>query len=120
MADSVLFIGWSNAARGREERALEAFNDAVGLYGRMQQEGRIEKFEVTLLNPNAELGGYFELHGSAEQLAAVQEDEEFLGHLIDATLSVDGMRTIQGAVNEGVARQMQMYAERAAKVPQSA
>ena len=52
MADRVLFIGWGTPVRGREERALEVFNESLGLYGRMQQEGRIESFDVTLLGAN--------------------------------------------------------------------
>ena len=55
MADRVLFISWRMVVRGREERALEVFNEALGLYGRMQQEGRIERFDVVLLEPNGEL-----------------------------------------------------------------
>ncbi len=50
MADRILFISWGAPVAGREERGLEVFNDAVGLYGRMQQEGRIESFDVVLLN----------------------------------------------------------------------
>jgi len=58
MADRVLFISWGTAVRGREERGLEIFNEAVGILGRMQEEGRIEKFDVVLLDPNGELNGY--------------------------------------------------------------
>ena len=65
MADRMLFIGWGTPVRGREERGLEVFNESIGLYGRMQQEGRIEKFDVVLLDPNANLAGYIELHGSS-------------------------------------------------------
>src|SRR5437660_9067359 len=105
MADRVLFIGWSTPVRGREERGLEVFNEAIGLYGRMQQEGRIEKFDVVLLAPSGELNGYLELHGSAEQLAAVRESEEFQRSTADASLVVDGLRVIDGFTNEGVAKQ---------------
>ncbi len=66
MADRMLFIGWGTPVRGREERGLEVFNEAIGFYGRMQQEGRIERFDVVLLDPNAELNGYIELYGSPE------------------------------------------------------
>jgi len=37
MADRVLLIGWGAPARGREKRGLEVVNEAMGLYGRMQQ-----------------------------------------------------------------------------------
>jgi hypothetical protein len=120
MADRMLFIGWGAPVRGREERGLEVFNEAVGLYGRMQQDGRIERFDVALLQPNSELQGYITLHGSAEQLAVVQEDMEFQRMTVAASLIVESLRLIGGVVNEGVAEQMTMYQEAVAKVPQMA
>ncbi|MCW2970804.1 MAG: hypothetical protein JWO23_1931 [Solirubrobacterales bacterium] len=120
MSDRVLFIGWSTPVRGREERGLEVFNEAMGICGRMQQEGRIEKFDVVLLGPNGELDGYIELHGSAEQLAAVREDDEFQRNTIDASLVVERLRHIEGFTNNEVARQMTLYQESVARVPQNA
>ena len=120
MADRILFIGWKAPVRGLEERAVESFNEAIGLYGRMQQEGRIESFDVALLNLNPDLGGYLRLNGTAQQLAAVREDEEFRRHLTEALLVVDDLRLYDGYANQGVAEQMAMYAEAIAKVPQMA
>jgi hypothetical protein len=120
MADQVLVISWGTPVRGREERGLEVFNDAVGLAGRMQQDGRIEKFDIVLLEPNGELNGYMELHGSAEQLAAVRQDEEFQRNTADALLIVDGLRHTLGFANEGVARQIELYQEAIGRVPQTA
>ena len=72
----------------------------------MQQDGRIETFNVVLLDPNTDLEGYVGLHGSAEQLAAVRASEDFRRMLADATLIVDDVRLIEGAVNtrESLAR----------------
>src|SRR5882724_11283991 len=106
MADRLLFIGWSTPVRGREERGIEVFNEALGILGRMQQEGRIEKFDVVLLGPNGDLGGYMEVHGTAEQLMAVREDPEFERNTADASLIVDGLRHIDGYTDAGVAQQM--------------
>lgn len=119
MADRVLVISWGETVRGREERALEVFNDAVGLMGRMQQDGRIESFDIVLLAPTGSVTGYFEVHGSAEQLAAVQEDEEFQRNTVDASLIVENLRHMSGFTNEAVAQQMAMYQEAIAKVPQA-
>jgi hypothetical protein len=119
MADRVLFIGWSTPVRGREERGLEVFNDSIGLLGRMQQDGRIEKFDVVLLEPSGDLNGYIELHGSAEQLAALREDEEFQRNTIEAGLVVDGLRHIEGITNVELARQMGFYRDSLARVPQT-
>jgi hypothetical protein len=120
MADRVLFISWHAPVRGREERGLEVFNESMGLYGRLQQEGRIEKFDVVLFGPTGDLAGYIELHGSAEQLAAVREDEEFQRNTIDASLIVDGLCQIEGVTNSEIARQMALYQESIARVPQTA
>ena len=120
MADRVLFISWGTPVPGREERGLEVFNDAMGICGRMQQDGRIEKFDVVLFQPNGDLNGYIVLHGSAEQIAAVHEDEEFQRNTVDASLVVENLRHIDGATNDEVARQMGMYQDSVARVPQSA
>jgi hypothetical protein len=120
MADRLLFIGWGEPVRGREERGLEVFNEAVGFYGRCQQEGRIEKLDVVLLTPHGGgLNGYIELHGTAEQIAALREDEEFQRIQVDASLIVNELGLVDGYTNEGVARQMAMYQEASSKVPQA-
>jgi hypothetical protein len=120
MADRILFIGWKAPVRGLEERAVGAFNDALGLYGRMQQENRIESFDVALLSLNPQLGGYIQVNGTAQQLAAVREDAEFRRFLTEASLVVDDLWLTDGFANEGVAEQMGMYAEAVGKVPQTA
>ena len=107
MADSVLFIGWGENIAGREERGLEVFNEAVGMYGRMQQDGRIEKFDVGLLSPHGGgLRGFILLHGTADQLAAVENDPEYRRNLVDANMIVRELGAVRGWVNEGIADQM--------------
>jgi len=120
MADRVMFISWGAPARGREERGLEVFNEALGLYGRMQQEGRIEGFDVALMDPNGTIDGYIQVRGTAEQLAALRMDEEYRRNMNDAFLIVDDLRVCEGAINEGIEREMAIYQESIAKVPQSA
>jgi len=119
MADRLLFIGWDEVVRGREERAVEVFNESVGLYGRMQQEGRIESFDAVFLTPTGSgLQGYFQLQGTAEQLNAVQEDPEFMRTTVAASLIVEDFRVIDGWTGQGIADQMALYQEEIAKVPQ--
>jgi hypothetical protein len=120
MADRMMLIAWGNPVRGSEARSLEVFNEAMGLLGRMQQDGRIEGFDVSLLAPNNEMGGFISVRGNADQINALNADEEFMRNTIDAELVVDNLRHIMGWTNEGVATQMQMYTEAIAKVPQHA
>jgi hypothetical protein len=120
MADRVLTISWGAVVRGAEERGLEVFNEALGLMGQMQQDGRIESFHVVLMSPDGDIGGYIEIQGSAEQIASVRNDEAFLRNTIDADLVVENLRHGTGYTNEGIAKIMGMYQEAIAKIPQRA
>ena len=120
MADRVLFISWGQVVRGREVASLESFNETVGLYGRLQQEGKIESFEVALLNPSTGMDGYMAIHGSAAQLEALKEDDEFRRTLVEASLIVDDLKMTDGFVGEGIAREMERYQAAISKVPQTA
>ena len=119
MADRVLVISWGESVHGREERGLEVFNEALGLCGRLQQDGQIESFDVVLLDPAGDMAGYLEIHGSAEQINALDDNEEFTRNTIDASLIVKNLRHSRGYTNEGVARQIELYQEAIGKVPQA-
>jgi hypothetical protein len=117
MPDRAVFIGFGQPVRGREERAIEVFNDFVGMFGRMAAAGRIEDMDVTLLDPHGgELGGFFLVHGSAEQCMALQMDEEFRRACTDANLIVDDFGVVPAATGAAVAQEMTMYAEAVQKV----
>ena len=118
MADRMLFMSWGTPVRGLEERGLDVFNEALGLLGRMQQDGRIEAFDVVLLEPNGELNGFISVHGSAAQIDELRHDEEFIRNTADAMMIVDHVRHIAGYINEGVVRQLEVYRDAIAKVPQ--
>src|SRR5436190_11842964 len=116
MADRMLFIGWGNPVRGRENAAVESFNDIVGLFGRMQQEGRIEKLDVVFLDPHGgDLAGCFMLHGTADQLYAVREDEDFQREMTRADLIVERLGTVNGFTGDEISRQMELYQEAIAR-----
>jgi len=120
MADRTLCLTWGQVARGREAHSLEVFNDAVGYYAALQEDGRIERFDVVLLSPSGGVEGMMLLYGSHEQLDAVREDERFQRLTIDAQMVVDELRVIDGYVNEGIARPMALFQEAAARAPQRA
>lgn len=120
MADHVLFIGWKFPHPGREERSLEVFNESIGLLGRMQQDGRIESFDVVIMAPNADLGGYMQAHGTAEQIQALRQDEEFTRLTIDAEVCVGGLKHLEGFTGDALARRTGMFQEALGKVRQYA
>jgi hypothetical protein len=117
MADAALFIGWGQVARGREDRALEVFNETIQLYGQMQSDGRIESFEVALLEPHGgDLGGFVLLRGSEEQMDAVRHDDEFRRVIQRADLLVDGLGIVPALIGNGLAQGIAVYREEMAAV----
>ena len=112
MADAGLFIGWGASARGREAKALEILNEGVEYWGRLQQEGRIESFEVVLLYPHGgDLYGFALLRGTHDQLNAVGGDEEFLRLTTRAGLVVEGLGVVRAAIGADLQRQIGMFQE---------
>jgi hypothetical protein len=117
MADAGLFIGWGQVVRGREERALDVFNETVAFYGQLQSDGRIESFDVALLDPHGgELAGFAMLRGSEEQIDAVHRAEDFLREMAKASLIVDDLGIIDAAIGEGLGRAISIYQEQLAVV----
>ena len=115
MADAGLFIGWGQVVRGREQRALEVFNESVEYWGGLQADGKIEDFEVVLLAPHGgDLAGFALLRGSAEQMAAVRADEEFDRRTARADLIIDNQGVVDAVLGEGLGPVMGVYQEEVA------
>jgi len=112
MADSGLFIGFGNAAHGRERQAMQGFNDVFEYYSRLQQEGQIESFEPVLLEPHGgDLAGFFLLRGDLDKLARIRASEEFERHTARALLCVENIGVVSAAFGERLMGQMSVFAE---------
>jgi hypothetical protein len=110
MAEAALFIGWGEPVRGREERAIAVFNESVQYWGRLQQEGRIERFDVALLAPHGgDLAGFALLRGTGEQIDSVQRDEEWERLVSRVRLITENLGLVDAFVDEGLARGMGQY-----------
>src|SRR6478735_7246796 len=117
MADRALFVGFGVPVRGREERAIAVFNDFVAMFGRMQSDGRIEGVDIALLDAHGgDLGGFFLVQGSADQCAALQNNEEFRRAVIDASLIVENFGVVPAVTGEGVGPEMAKYGEAVGKL----
>src|SRR5215218_7262599 len=110
MAEAALFIGWGAPVRGREAKGLEVFNESVEYWGRLQQEGRIESFEVVLLYPHGgDLGGFALLRGSHNQLNDVAGDQEFIRMTARAQMIVDNVGVVRAVLGEGLGPQLEIF-----------
>src|SRR5215210_3611413 len=114
MADEALFIGWGEVVRGREEKAVEVFNESVEYYGRLQQDGKIEGFEAWFLAPHGgDLTGFFLLRGERAQLDEILRDPEFERLQTRASMIVDRTGTIPAYTGEALGRLMGQFQEAA-------
>ena len=120
MADRVLVISWGQPVRGREQHGLEVLEQSTAFYTELQQAGRIERFDVMLLNPNGLMDGCMVLHGSHAQLDEVREDLRFRRLMVDAALIVDDLLTTEGYSAEGLEEALPLYVDAVGHVPQMA
>src|ERR1700692_2570097 len=110
MAEAGLYSGWGAPTRGREKHALDVFNESMQYYGRLQQEGKLENVEVAILNTTGgDVGGFFLLRGTAQQVDSLRRDEEFQDLLNRVQLIADGLRITDAIVDEGIAQQISRF-----------
>jgi hypothetical protein len=107
MAGEALFIGWGAVVRGREKQSLQVFQESVEYWGKLQQDGRIESFDVVLLSPHGgDLAGFALLHGDRQALAAVRFSEEFETIISRASAIIDSLGVMPAYSGDALAQQM--------------
>jgi hypothetical protein len=112
MADAGLFVGFGNPVRGRESQAIELFNETLGWYAQLQEDGEIDSFEPVFLEPHGgDLNGFIFIRGDAEKLSALRVSEEFTQFTIKASLCVDSIGVVGADMNERLQSQMAFYTE---------
>jgi hypothetical protein len=115
VADTGLFIGFGDPARGREREAVEIFDETIGYFAGLQQGGEIESFEPVFLEPHGgDLSGFILLRGSAEQLASLRVRDDFTHLVLRASLCVDNVGVVGADLAERLQRNMEYYTEQIA------
>jgi hypothetical protein len=112
MADAGLFVGFGAPVRGREGVGLTVFNDAIQWWESQQASGSIESFEVVLLQPHGgDLGGFFLVRGTQDQIDAARGSEEFLRLHTRAGLVTEGLGIVPVWIGDGLGPQIGRYQE---------
>ena len=113
---SALFIGWGQPTRGREQAALDVFNDSVTYYGARLEDGTITSFEPVILDPHGGgLNGFFLVKGEPDKLVAMRATEEFQRLNVRATLIVDELGVIAAHAGDAVLTQLGYFTDAAAE-----
>ena len=117
MATGALVIGWGPAVRGREQKALQVFNEAIQYYTQLQQQGAIESFEPVALEPHGgDLAGFLLIRGDREKLNALRTNEEFLRLNNRAAQVVDDLGIITAFIGEELQRQFADFQTQASEL----
>ncbi len=108
------FIKYGRLVPGREEKAVELFNETITFWKKHLTEGKITFFEPVLFaSGDREIDlGFFFIKGYEEKLTLILASEDYRMLLTRAAYVVDHLQTEMLVVGEEVLRQ----AERTAKV----
>src|SRR5712691_5222856 len=112
MADSGLFVGFFGPVRGREKQAVQVFNEAVGFYTKLQQDGEIESWDAVFLEPHGgDLGGFFLLRGDQDKIAKLRGSDDFARVSTRAQLIVENYGVVGAQFGERIQAQMGLFLE---------
>jgi hypothetical protein len=107
MAGEALFLGWGPVVRGREQQALQVFQETVEYYGKLQEEGRIDSFEPVLIAPHGgDLGGFMLIRGERSRLDEIRSSEEFERVVVRAGTIVENVGVINAYSGEALGQAM--------------
>ena len=110
MTTGALLIGWGTVVRGREQKALQLFNESIQYYTRLQQQGTIESFEPVVLEAHGgDLQGFLLVRGDRDKLNALRTSEEFLHLTNRAELVLDNVGIVTAFIGEELQRQFTDY-----------
>ena len=107
MAGEALFIGWGQVVRDREKAALQVFQESMEYYGKLQQDGQIEGFDVYLLSPHGgDLAGFVVLRGERSKLAQIRFSDDFERLTVRANAVIDSLGVLAAYSGDVLAEQM--------------
>ncbi len=114
---NALFIGWGPSVHGREQQALQVFNEALAYFGDLQQQGQIEAFEPVALEPHGgELYGYLLVRGDPDSLSRVRASEEFRRIIQRGGLVVEKIGVVTAFVGDDLNRQFEIFQQQASEL----
>ncbi len=107
MAEAALCTVWGAPIPGREKQALNVYNQVMQWWAGLQQEGKIERFDVTVLAPSGgEVAGFLVARGTAEQIDSLRRSKEYQQQIARAQLIASHLSVSDAYVDEGLAQIM--------------
>jgi hypothetical protein len=110
MAEAALCTVWGDPIPGREKQALNIYKEAMQYWANLQQEGKIERFDVTVLEfSGGAVAGLLVVRGTAKQIDTVRRSKEFQQRITRGRLVASHVSIANAYVDEELARLMGWY-----------
>ena|SRR6516165_9611004 len=110
MVEAALCTAWEDPIPGREKQALNVYNEAMQYWAGLQQEEKIERFDVTVLElSGGEMAGFLVVRGTAKQIDSVRRSKEFQQYIAHGQLVASHLSVARAYVDEGLAKFMGWY-----------
>ena len=110
MAEAGFWVAWGLPTQGRERNALDLLNESRDFLGRLTQDRVIERFDIVILKPQTtELGGFFLIQGTQEQVDVLRHDDDFQVWVNRVQLVADRVGVVDAWVGDGIAEASNLY-----------
>ena len=115
-ANAIVFI-WGGPFPGREQKALQLFNEVNQFYAQKKQKGEIDSYESVVFDDfSSELSGFTIIHGDPDKLDDFSQSDESVGFGHRAQLLLNNFRMVRAFVGEGIQGRMANYAKQVAEI----
>ena len=97
MADIAVFIVWDEVRQGRERRAIRVLTAVREYFEELEKKGAVEGAVAGIVGPAgpANIGGFFVVRGTQEQLREVRSSKEFRRLMLRTKLVVEHLRVVR-------------------------
>lgn len=112
MSEAGFWIAWGLPTQGREPQALEALKASRSFLSELTDAGRIERYDVAILRPQtSELGGFFLVQGSTEQIDGLRRAPDFERWVNRVQIVADRVGIVDAWVGDGIDEATELYTD---------
>ena len=114
MPNAALVFFWGPPIRGREQKAIQVFNEVQQYYTRLKEQGEIESFEaVSLDHFGNDLNGFLIVRGDHDKLNRVRASKEGMALGQRSELICENFKVANAFIGEGLKEQFASYMQHA-------
>src|SRR4051812_9447735 len=110
MATMAIITSWGANIAGREQVGLGVFMGAIQYFTERKHRGDIDDLRVYVANDGdlANTGGHMVVEGTAAQLAALTERDDYQQLILKAAHVVHGLRTSSFTTGDAILKRVEM------------